>query len=117
MEAMPLDMKPFVKFIKLKDAKRAREWLEVNKAALDLSDESSWGYLLALQGMVSALETGGELSALSKILEKKYTQEQMAELMKEAKSKASQKFRTKDEQGFNAAWMDFLNELTGEKTA
>ncbi len=114
---MTLDIKPLVKLVKLKDAKRAREWLEANKSELNPGDEFSRGYMLALLGMVAALETGGELSALNKILDKKYTQEQVAEILKSSKAKAAQKFRAKDEQGFNTAWVDFLNELTGEKSA
>lgn len=112
---MALDIKPFVKLIKHADAKKSKEWLEANKEVLDTKDEFYKGYLLALQGMISALESGVGLSVVSKILEKKYAQEQVAELSKRAKSRAVQKFRAKDEQGFNAAWVDFLNELSEEK--
>ena len=113
---MALDIKPFVKLIKQRDAKKTREWLEANKGELDPKDEFYKGYLLALQGMISALESGGELSAINKILEKRYTQEQVAEILKGSRSRTGQKFRAKDEQGFSAAWVDFLNELSGEKT-
>ncbi len=112
---MTLDMKPFVKLIKQRDAKKSWEWLEANKGTLDPKDDFSRGYLLALQGIVAALESGGELSAINKVLDKKYNQEQVAELSKGARSRAAQKFRAKDEQGFNAAWVDFLSELSGEK--
>jgi hypothetical protein len=112
---MTLDIKPFVKLVKQRDAKKSWEWLEANKGTLDQKDEFYKGYLLALQGMVAALESGSELSTISKTLEKKYTQEQVADLLRGAKSRAAQKFRAKDEQGFNTAWVDFLNELSGEK--
>ncbi len=113
---MAIDIKPLVKLLKQKDVKRAKEWLEVNKGGLDPGDEFYRGYLLALQGMVSALESGGELSAINKILEKKYAHEQVAELLKGTKSRISQKFRAKDEQGFDTAWVDVINELSGEKS-
>ena len=113
---MVIDIKPLVKLLKQKDAKKAREWLEQNKGTLNPGDESDRGYLLALQGMVSALESGGDLSAINKILEKKYDHEKVSELIRGTKARLSQKFRPKDEQGFNAAWVNFLSELSGEKT-
>lgn len=113
---MSPDIKTFIGLIKQRDAKKSREWLEINKGALDPKDDFYRGYLLALHGMVAALESGGELSVINKILEKRYTQGQVADLLREIKSRAAQKFRGKDEQGFNAAWIDFLSELSGEKT-
>jgi hypothetical protein len=112
---MAVDIKNLVKLLKQKDAKKAREWLEQNKATLNQGDESGRGYLLALQGMVSALESGGDLSTVNKILEKKYDHEKVSELVRSTKARLSQKFRPKDERGFDAAWVDFLNELFGDK--
>jgi len=112
---MTIDIKPLVKFLKQKDVKRAREWLELNRSEINAGDEFLKGYLLALQGMVSALESGGELSAINKVLEKKYSREQIAELIRETRDRISQKFRPEDEHGFDTAWIDVLNELSGEK--
>jgi len=63
-----------------------------------------------------ALESGGELSTINRVLDKKYTLEQISELIRETRARLSQKFRPKDEQGFDTAWVDVLSELSGEKT-
>ncbi|MFH1821729.1 MAG: hypothetical protein ABH852_04735 [Methanobacteriota archaeon] len=112
---MDLDVKPLVKLLKQKDAKKAREWLELNRGEINPDDEFYRGYLLAFQGMVSALESGGGLSAVSKILENKYEHEQVSGLLRGTRTRLSQKFRPKDERGFDTAWVDFLNEISGEK--
>ena len=113
---MLLDVKSFVSLLKKEDARRAREWLELNKVNVNPGNEFERGYLLALQGMVSALESGGELSAINKILKSKYDPTQVADIVKDAKAKLSQKFRLDDERGFYQAWMDVIQELSGRKT-
>lgn len=113
---MLLDVKPFVGLLKKEDAKRAREWLELNKGNANPTDEFERGYLLALQGMASALESGGELSTINKILKKRYALEQVNDVVKDAKAKLSQKFRLEDERGFHKAWIDVIQELSGEKS-
>ncbi len=109
-----LDIKPFVKLLKQKDAKRAREWLETNKGSLNMGNEFENGYLLALQGMISALESSSELSTINKVLDKNYKSEQVSQIVKETKGRLSQKFRQNDEKGFDTAWIDVLGELSGE---
>jgi hypothetical protein len=108
---MVIDIKPLVKSLKKRDIKGAREWLEANQNQLRSGDEFTRGYLLALQGMVSALESGSELATVNKVLEGKYSAEQIAEIIREAKNRISQKFRPRDEQGFDTAWVEVLNEL------
>ncbi|MGC8816262.1 MAG: hypothetical protein ACP5PX_00365 [Candidatus Hadarchaeum sp.] len=109
---MTIDIKPLVKLMKKRDLKGARDWLEANRGKIDPNDEFARGYLLALQGMVSALESGGELAAINKVLEKKYSGEQIAEIISETRSRIAQKFRPADERGFNTAWVDILSELS-----
>jgi hypothetical protein len=112
---MTLDIKPFIDLLKRRDAKRAREWFDSNRGQIYSGKDFEKGYLLALQGMVDAIESGGELSAINKLLEKKFTDKELAEFTRETKDKLSQKFRPEDERGFYSAWIDVIREL-GEKT-
>lgn len=111
---MTLDIKPFAKLVKQKDARKAREWLEQNKGRVD-QDDFGKGYVLALQGMVTALEGGGELSAIKRVVNGGYDRQQVDKLVQDAKQRLSLKFRPKDEQGFDTAWVDVLQELPGKK--
>ncbi|MGQ9788111.1 MAG: hypothetical protein ACUVQM_02180 [Candidatus Hadarchaeaceae archaeon] len=108
---MGIDITHLIKLMKKRDIKGAREWLEESRNKINAGDGFMRGYLLALQGMVSALESGGELSTINKVLEKKYSNEQIAEIINEAKGRISQKFRAADERGFDTAWIDVLSEL------
>lgn len=112
---MELDLKPVVRAFREKDTKKARGWLEQTKSRIDPNDEFGRGYLLALQGMVAALEAGGELSVVKRVVNGEYKQEQIAELVKSTREKLSLKFRPKDEQGFDTAWIEILREFLGEK--
>lgn len=112
---MTLDLKPFVKLLKQKDLRKAREWLEQNKGGLNPADEFGRGYLLALQGMISALEVGGELSVIKRVMNGGYRQEQIEKLIHDKKGMLSLKFRPRDEQGFDTAWLEVLQEFSGEK--
>ncbi len=56
---MELDLKTFVQTLREGDTKKAREWLERTKNRVDPDDGFGRGYLLALRGMVAALESGG----------------------------------------------------------
>jgi len=109
-----LDLKPFVRALREKDTKKAREWLEQTKSRVDSNDEFWQGYLQALQGMVAALETGSELSVIKRVVNKEYKQEQIDGLIKSARERASRKFRPKDEQGFDTAWVEVLQGFFGE---
>ncbi|MEM4202215.1 MAG: hypothetical protein QW786_03305 [Candidatus Hadarchaeum sp.] len=108
---MDIDIKPLIKLMKKRDVKGAKEWLEAALSMTNSGDEFARGYLLALEGMVSAMESGGELSTINKVLEKNYSSEQIAEIISEAKTRIAQKFRPTDERGFDTAWIDVLNEL------
>lgn len=111
---MEIDIKPLIKLIKKRDIKGAREWLEANRSRTNPSDEFTRGYLLALQGMIAALESGGELSTINKVIEKKYSSEQIAEIMSEARNRIARKFGPNDERGFYTAWIDVLNEISAK---
>lgn len=108
---MTLDLNPFVRLLKQKNLKKAREWLEQNKSGIDQSEEFGNGYLLALQGMTSALESGGELSVIKRVVNGGFGQEQVGKLIHDAKGRLSFKFRPRDEQGFDTAWVEVLQEL------
>jgi hypothetical protein len=110
---MTLNISSFVRLLKQKDLKRAREWLDQNKDSLNPGDEFWRGYLLALQGMVSALELGGELSVIRRVLNGGYGREEIEKLIHDMKGRLSLKFRPKDEQGFNTAWIEVLQEFSG----
>ncbi len=112
---MELDLKPFARTLRERDTKKAREWLEQTKSRFDPNDEFGRGYLLALQGMLAALEAGGELSVIKRVVGGEYKQEQVVGLIKGAHARLSRKFRPKDEQGFDTAWVGVLQELSGEK--
>ncbi|MDI6642990.1 MAG: hypothetical protein QMD95_02945 [Candidatus Hodarchaeaceae archaeon] len=113
---MSLELKPFVRALTQKDPKKAREWLEQNKGNFNPANEFERGYLLALQGMVSALETGGELSLIKLLVNGSYGKERIETLIRETRARLSLKFRPKDEQGFDTAWVDVLQEFSEEKT-
>ncbi len=111
-----MDLKPFARALGEKNTKKAREWLEQTKGRVDPNDEFGRGYLLALQGMVAALEAGGELSVVKRVVDGEYKQEQIVGLVKSAREGLSRKFRPKDEQGFDTAWIEVLREFLGEKS-
>jgi hypothetical protein len=112
---MELDLTPFVKALREKDTKKVREWFEQAKGRVDLNDEFGRGYLLALQGMIAALEVGNELSVIKRMLNGEYKQEQIAGLVKNTRERLSRKFRPKDELGFDTAWVEVLQEFSEEK--
>ena len=105
---MKPDIKQFVKALREKDIKKAREELDGAGEKLNLKDEFWRGYHLALRGMVSALESGGELTVLSRIINGKISRESIQKLLQQAQEKASQIFKPNDERGFYAAWADVL---------
>lgn len=108
---MDVDINSLIKLMKKRDIKGAREWLETTRAKINTGDEFVKGYLLALQGMVSALESGGELSVIIKVLENKYSEVQIAEIIRDFKARLEQKFRPADELGFDTAWLEVINEI------
>jgi len=105
---MKPDLKQFVKALREKDIKKAREELDGAEHKLDLNDEFWCGYYLALRGMVSALESGDELTVLSRIINGKIPRESIQRLIRQTQEKSSQTFRQNDERGFDAAWADAL---------
>jgi len=111
---MELDLKPFVRALREKDTKKAREWLEQTKSRVDSNDEFGRGYLQALQGMVASLETGSELSLIKRVVNKEYKQEQIDGLIDSERKRIPRKFRPKDEQGFDTAWVEVLQGFFGE---
>jgi hypothetical protein len=102
------DLQPFVEALRKKDAKKARESLEDMEKKLNLKDEFWRGYHLALRGMVSAIESGDELSVIPKMLNKKISEEDVKKLMQQIQERISQPFRPKDELGFDTAWAEAL---------
>ncbi len=111
---MGLDLKTFVQILKKKDTKNAKEWLEQIRSRVDFNDEFGQGYLLALRGMVAALEAGGELSVINRVVNGEYKQEQVSELVKSVQERLASKFRPKDETGFYTALVEVLQEFSGE---
>lgn len=112
---MELDLKPFIDALRVKDTKKAREWLEQNRVKFDQGGEFERGYLLAMQGMVVALETGSEQAVIKRFVDGEYGGERIEELVKEARGRLSQKFRPKDERGFDTAWIEVIKGLRGER--
>lgn len=111
---MELDLKPFVRALREKDTKKAREWLEQTKSKVDPNDEFWRGYIQALQGMVAALETGSELSLIKRVVNKEYKQEQIDGLIDSERKRIPRKLRPKSEQGFDTAWVEVLQGFFGE---
>ncbi len=109
------DIRPLVKLLRKNGAKGAREWIESNKGDFNLEVESGKGYIIALQGMVSARESGGELFTLNKIINKKYSNEQIVDLIQGTRDKLAHESRPVDELGFCKAWVDVLQELVDKK--
>jgi hypothetical protein len=105
---MKPDLKPLVIALRRKDPKAARERLERIVEKLDLDDEFWKGYSLALRGMVTALESGDELTIIRRIIDGKHSRENINRLVQDMQARISQVFRPKDEQGFNTAWMEVL---------
>lgn len=102
------DLKSFVEAMRKKNNKKAKEVLETINRGLDFNDEFWKGYRLALHGMIAALETGDELTVIRRIINGGYTRQDILELLTQANARLSNAFRPKDEQGFNAAWVDVL---------
>ena len=105
---MKLDLKPFVEALKKKDVKKARESLEDMENKLNLKDEFWCGYHLALCGMISAIESGDELSLILKMLGRTIPGESLQKLTQQIQERVSQLFRPEDEIGFSTAWVDAL---------
>lgn len=112
-DIMKIDLNPFIAALRKKDTKKAREWLEQNMGEFGSSDEFRLGYLLALQGMVAAIESGGELSVIKRVINGEYKQEQVKRFIQDARERLSRKFRPKDEQGFDTAWVEVLSGFFG----
>ncbi len=111
---MELDLKTFVQTLRGGDTKKAMEWLERTKGRVDPDDGFERGYLLALGGMVAALESGRELLLVNRVVGGEYEQEQITELVKSARERLSRKFRPEDEKGFDTALVGVLQEFSGE---
>ena len=112
---MEPDLKSFVDALKARNTKKAKEWLEQNRARFDPRDEFERGYLLALQGMVVALEAGAEQAVIKRLVNGEYGKERVEELIKEARRRLSRKFRHKDERGFDTAWIEVIQGFCCEK--
>jgi len=107
-DQVKLDLKPFVEALKKKDVKKARESLEDMENKLNLKDEFWCGYHLALCGMISAIESGDELSLILKMLGRTIPGESLQKLTQQIQERVSQLFRPEDEIGFSTAWVDAL---------
>jgi hypothetical protein len=108
---MSLELRTFVRLLKQKDLKGAREWLDQRRSGLNPPDEFWKGYFLALQGMISAIETGAELSLIKRLLDGGYGREDIEKLIDQMRERLSPGFRPRDEQGFSTAWMEVLQEF------
>lgn len=109
---MEIDISPFVKSIKRRDFKGASDWLEAKKSELDLKEGFWSGYVWALGGMLSAIQTSQELSVIKRLVEGKPENGELEKLRREIKSRSSLKFRPDDEKGFDTAWLDFLESFS-----
>lgn len=98
----------FFELIRKLDLKGARERLEALRASLAHRGEFWRGYLLALQGMVVALN-GSEDSLVRRIIDGR---QNIEALKRDISHRLSLKFRPEDEQGFDRAWLDFLQHLS-----
>jgi hypothetical protein len=104
---MGLDAGEFFELLKNRDLKRAKEWVDGFYSSLPQGDDFSRGYALALQGMVLAMNGRGE-SLVERILDGK---QNVDSLVRDIGARISLGFRPKDEQGFDRAWLDFLQSL------
>lgn len=98
----------FVEAFLGRNLKKAKEQLDSALIDLDPSDEFVKGYKLALQGMISALEGGDELSVARRLVEGRLEGEEIKKLLKQFRSRASARFRPKRERGFSRAWVEVL---------
>ncbi len=105
---MEPDLRPFVDLMLQKNVKGAREKLEEMARGFDSADDFWKGYRLALQGMLAALEAGDELTVVRRIVEGRYSPENMRELMEQMRDRISQPFRSAEERGFDSAWAQVL---------
>ncbi|MEM2878059.1 MAG: hypothetical protein QXG10_00675 [Candidatus Hadarchaeales archaeon] len=94
--------------IRRRDLKKAREWLDGFRASIQQWDDFKKGYALALNGLVAALNGGGEDSLVKMVLEGK---SDINKIVRDINERLSLGFRPKDEQGFDRAWLDFLENL------
>jgi len=106
---LEVDAKEFFELLKKRDVKKAREWIEARRDLVQ-GDDFARGYVLALQGMVLAFEDGGEEVLVKRVLDGRQNVEA---LIMEINERLSLKFRPEDEQGFDRAWLDFLQGLKG----
>lgn len=112
---MELELAPFMNALRKGDTKKAREWIEQNREQFDPGDEFQMGYLLALSGMVAALESGSELSVIKRVIDEGCREERINRFIREVRGRPPLKFRPRDEQGFDTAWADALGELLKER--
>jgi hypothetical protein len=101
----------FVGLLKRRDLKSARNWLENKKHGL--SGDFGRGILRALNGMILSLEGNQNFSLMRRIFDDRISREEIENLCKEFKKRASQKFRPPLERGFDTAWAMVLEKLTG----
>lgn len=105
---MKWGMKSFAEALRRKNARIAREKLERIVKSLDMRDEYWRGYRRALEGMVAAMESGDELPLLRQLVDKRYPDDKVRELVEKMRVKVSQNFRPRDEKGFYTAWIEVL---------
>jgi len=104
-----VELRPFVDALRGRDIKKAREWFERVGGELGPKDGFWAGYRLALQGMLSALESGSEMSVIWRLVNERCSRGEIEGLLKAARKKASRPFRPRDELGYDKAWSDFLS--------
>lgn len=91
----------------LSSARKLREYRELADIGLDNLE----GYRFALNGVVSALNSGESQPLARQISDDKYSKKRLKEIKEDMNSRATQEFRSHSERGFNRAWVDILDAL------
>jgi len=101
-------VKTFAEDIKRGKGRSAKIKLERIAKRFDRKDEFQHGYLTALEGMVSAVESGDDLTLLKQIANSPKPREKIEQYLAEMQTRVSQDFRPREEIGYNTAWVEVL---------
>ncbi|KXB01189.1 hypothetical protein AKJ41_02405 [candidate division MSBL1 archaeon SCGC-AAA259O05] len=87
---------------------RAEEVWESAGEIVRGGDVKNTGYIHALEGIVSGLDSDRGQTLPRKIAEGKYTKEELEETKEQMERRSSQEFRPEGERSFYKAWSDIL---------
>ncbi len=93
-----------------KDTKKIKDNIKLIKKVLGASKWEK-GYLLALNGIISSVDTNDVQTLAYKLAEQKLSKSEIKEALADSKRIVDQSFRPDFERGYELAWIDLLKHV------